>query len=171
MKKAFTIVELLVVIGVISILAGMLFPMLSKSRERALRSSCISNLRQIGTAISAYCSESGGCLPVCLRIPSGPGDPDAINAVIDLNTKNIYHCPSDTEEIYDGQSFFSRYGSSYEWNAWLNGKQIDKPKLGIAEILLSVPMMGDAMAFHKPKGRNYLYPDSSVKESLEVLIE
>jgi prepilin-type N-terminal cleavage/methylation domain-containing protein/prepilin-type processing-associated H-X9-DG protein len=62
-RGAFTLVELLVVIGVIAVLIGILMPALSKAREASIRIKCASNLRQIGTAAMNYAAENKGFLP------------------------------------------------------------------------------------------------------------
>lgn len=54
MKKGFTLIELLVVIAIIAILAAILFPVFARARENARRSSCQSNLKQIGVAFMQY---------------------------------------------------------------------------------------------------------------------
>jgi len=62
-KTAFTLIELLVVIAIIAILAALILPVLSKSKETALAVSCLSNTRQIGIAIEAYCDENQDYFP------------------------------------------------------------------------------------------------------------
>ena len=62
-KKGFTLIELLVVIAIIAILAAILFPVFAQAREKARATSCLSNCKQIGTALQLYVDDYDETLP------------------------------------------------------------------------------------------------------------
>ena len=87
--KAFTLIEMLVVIGIIGILASMLLPALNRGKQRARVTQCLNNLRQMGIGIAAYthdnrdrfplssaCDANGRCLPTFVSL--GGRDPSAV---------------------------------------------------------------------------------------------
>ena len=71
--RAFTLVELLVVIGIIALLIGILLPALSGARESAKSVSCLSNLRQMSMSAQAYVNENQGLYPVAYWFDFGGG--------------------------------------------------------------------------------------------------
>lgn len=78
MRKGFTLIELLVVIAIIAILAAILFPVFAKAREKARQTSCLNNLKQIGTAFIQYAQDYDERYPIYWRPqlqtdPASPG--------------------------------------------------------------------------------------------------
>ena len=62
-KSAFTLIELLVVIAIIAILASILFPVFAKAREKARQTSCLSNTKQMATAVAMFAQDHDDALP------------------------------------------------------------------------------------------------------------
>lgn len=78
-KRGFTLIELLVVIAIIAILAAILFPVFARARENARRTSCLSNLKQIGLAVMQYAQDYDEKYPFALaRTAEGPNAPGGI---------------------------------------------------------------------------------------------
>lgn len=76
-RKAFTLIELLVVIAIISILAAILFPVFARARENARRTSCLSNVKQMGLAMMQYVQDYDETYPLAnVIVPSGTPMPD-----------------------------------------------------------------------------------------------
>jgi prepilin-type N-terminal cleavage/methylation domain-containing protein/prepilin-type processing-associated H-X9-DG protein len=61
--RAFTLVELLVVIAIIAILAALLLPVLKSAKQRAAQAACINNVKQLGTGIKVYVDDNNGTFP------------------------------------------------------------------------------------------------------------
>ncbi len=98
-RRAFTLIELLVVIAIIAILAAILFPVFARARENARRSSCQSNLKQIGLGVMQYTQDYDEKMPSARLNPNnqdslGGAWPVLINPYV--KSYQLFACPSNT---------------------------------------------------------------------------
>lgn len=100
-KRGFTLIELLVVIAIIAILAAILFPVFAKAREKARQSSCLSNLKQLSTAMLQYVQDYDERFSPVRDWESGnPAGSKAQTWMSMINTyvksRGVYVCPDDS---------------------------------------------------------------------------
>jgi prepilin-type processing-associated H-X9-DG protein len=146
--------ELLVVISIIALLAGLLIPALAKAKEKARLAQCRNHLRQIGIALRVYAGDHQGRLPIVSRGSGTAGTVGAGSLVPVLasyagNNAEVFLCPKEARtNAVPGYS-------SYEWNYAFNGKLIDRVEPGRA---LAV----ERQNWHGSKGRNGVFADGRV---------
>ncbi len=101
-RKGFTLIELLVVIAIIAILAAILFPVFAQAREKARGASCMSNLKQQGTALMMYVQDYDETYPVNIYLVFTPS-PCTMTSVQELmpyeKNAQIQVCPSDAHPL------------------------------------------------------------------------
>jgi prepilin-type N-terminal cleavage/methylation domain-containing protein len=127
-RRAFTLVELLVVIGIIAILAGLLLPVLARARAGAARTRCAAQLHGIGQMLQMYFGENRNTLPKVNMMPSlrPPlnGHPSLVQVLAPYHRGDTraFRCPADqiTQPVTDApagfETYFDREQSSYYWN-------------------------------------------------------
>ncbi len=106
-QNGFTLIELLVVIAIIAILAAILFPVFGRARENARRSSCQSNLKQIGLGVLQYVQDNDEAYPFGHNQGGGAGG-GYLNwySGVDpyLKSRQIFSCPSDSSTVGAGNT-------------------------------------------------------------------
>jgi prepilin-type N-terminal cleavage/methylation domain-containing protein len=130
-RRGFTLIELLVVISIIAILMGLSMPALRAARDYAVKTTCSSNLRQLGMGIQMYHGQWNDVYPTARYMPepfiSSDDDPPLhrlLNTYLtggdDPEPGDIYHCPGDPNLVYNLS------GVSYMYQSELSGLKIDE---------------------------------------------
>jgi prepilin-type processing-associated H-X9-DG protein len=113
LAKAFTLVELLVILAIISLLAAITFPVFSSAKAAAHRTVCLSNIRQIGMAVSMYTDDYDSLFMLANQNPAvesnSRNDRTWVQQALPYTKSfSIFHCPRDFSEKPRAESTFDQ---------------------------------------------------------------
>jgi len=172
--RAFTFVELLIVVAVIAVLTALLLPALIQSKEAGRSTGCLGNLHQIGLSLQIYVQDNQNMLPVMYDRSTNSlfTNRPAMNVVLAPSvggSSNIFRCPSDKQHL------FELTGSSYAWNVLLNGQDADHLMIMTNRYpLTQIFVVFDKEKFHLTRGAaraiNYLYADGHIRNLMEMQV-
>ncbi|MCP4379426.1 MAG: type II secretion system protein [bacterium] len=169
-STAFTLIEMLIVVAIISILATLVIPAVHRAVSLANTNFCKNNLHVVAVSLRVYLNESAGnTMPRAAQMPSlGLSDDPPIAEVLSgyLPSPKALACPSDDEPNENGMTFFESEGSSYEYHTMLGGKKVSTSFLVKNYGPSRTPVMNDYKPFHGAPGTsgamNFLFADCSV---------
>jgi prepilin-type N-terminal cleavage/methylation domain-containing protein/prepilin-type processing-associated H-X9-DG protein len=120
-RRAFTLVELLVVIGIIAVLIGLLMPALSRAREQSNQVRCASQLQQIYHAQMFYADDNGGRVTPVMHLNPEDKWPEKLKKYVtrtDTAPRTLFHCPSLDMENYPEESISYGMNSAVMLPQW-----------------------------------------------------
>lgn len=162
-RAAFTLVELLVVVSVVSLLLGVLVPVAGKAKAAARRSECRGQLHNIAIAFRLYVDDNRNRMPIAAQLPSEEPNLPCITEVLlpYVKVEGVMWCPADRPG-----SYFEKEGTSYEYPHYLRGVPVDRSFLGKRWGETNTPVLWDFRPFHGREGRpgamNFLFGDGHV---------
>jgi prepilin-type N-terminal cleavage/methylation domain-containing protein len=174
-RTGFTLIELLVVIAIIAILAAILFPVFARARESARRSSCLSNMKQIGIGLRMYLDDYDQTFPPGGKKSweAGKNDRNLLAVQLQPYAKNegIFRCPSDTGFGTFKPTLAQTFGSSYTdalRNVW-NGVDLQLKSEAAITNVVDRPLLWDMNENWHPATGNLPASDKDPRLERHVL--
>ncbi len=162
-RGGFTLIELLVVIASIGILASLLLPVLGRSKERARRTACLSNVRQVLVAVHLYAGDNGGLLPK--GGTDFPNKKDTHTPILSTRTKEELLRYAEPLKVFDCPNLARDFEAKKDWrNHEFYGVAIGYHYLGGHENTPWAPVGGITNTWISPQ-------KTSDKPSLELLAD
>lgn len=160
--NTFTLIELLIVIAIIAILASLLLPVLNKARSKAQSTTCLSQLKQLGTQTILYCDDYDGFIYDCTNAYLTTGNwPSYITNYMyktkDYGKNPLLKCPSFQSSLNPAMAKTSGY-HSYNVNEELNYKRLQQAPQPSRTLLLFDNQEPSIWAINQwvPKPENWL---------------
>ncbi len=171
--RAFTLVELMVVIVVIAMLSAIIVPASDRLMHSARASHCLGNLRNLGAALHLYLGDNNNTLPDLVMGRESKdeeeGKPSIDIALLEYTgNAQVFRCKA------DNRGLFEKTGSSYLWNSLINGQNIASLNfMGFIHDGSRIPLISDKENFHKFSDVevNILYVDGHAARDIQFVTD
>jgi prepilin-type N-terminal cleavage/methylation domain-containing protein/prepilin-type processing-associated H-X9-DG protein len=169
MKRGFTLVEILVSIGIITVIAALAIPSFRIAQARAGSAKCVSHLRSLGVALNLYLADHQMIMPDieagrALKTEEVPVIDNTLDGYVD--DQAVFTCPA-------GRRIAEKSGTSYYWNSALRGQSVASLSLFWLKDPTRIPVLVDKEGWHQyVKDKvNHLFADGHVANELRLIVE
>jgi prepilin-type N-terminal cleavage/methylation domain-containing protein/prepilin-type processing-associated H-X9-DG protein len=168
-RAAFTLIELLITITIISVLVAIGIPATERIVHKGRATHCLGNLRNLGAAMQLYLNDHNNVMPTLLTARESKDDEEpAIDNTLDEYTSDekTFCCKADSKRLWETT------GTSYLWNNLLNGQDASSLNVfGFIKDGTRIPVIFDKEGWHKYRDVqvNILYADGHADKDIKFV--